>query len=295
MGRKGEPGFALITVIAILGVLSAAVAITAYQTRVSALDARAGHDQSRMRSAIEGAVWRAEIGLNAEDENRRWQPDGRLYEIQEDDIAIRIRPVASNGRFDLNTGDPETLQRLLGELGVGLGQAAAIGAALQDWRDEDSDPTLGGGEAAIYRSRGQAAPGDRPLVAREEFRSVMGVDGPIFRAARLYLTVDTGDVEPAFAPPALLRALDLPSSEISRVLAARQSSRPAMDQDGYPAFDPAPSARYALLIEAETEAGAFMAMEIEISSAGDGQPMRVIRRSPLARGEADRLFDESAR
>ena len=292
---KSREGFALITVVAIIGLLAAVGGMTALQARISAVDARADHDQARMRAAIEGAAWRAELALNHEDEARRWQPDGRLYTIQADDIALRIRPLAVNGRYDLNAGDSEVLQRLLGELGVGLGQASSIATALEDWRDEDSDPGLGGGEASAYLGAGLAPPGDRPLVAREEFRNVLGVDAEIFAAARLYLTVDSGDLNPAFAPPALQRAMDLSGGGLSRITSARQSGRPAVDQDGNPAFDPSPSARYALLIEAETEAGAFMAVEIEITSAGDGEPMRIVRRSPLARNEAGLLFDETSR
>ena len=284
-------GFSLITVVAVIGALSAVVGLGAVQSRIAAVESRANYDQARLRAAIDAAVYRAEAGLSMADEARRWQPDGRPYETEIGGVRLTIHPLAASGRFDLNSGDPDLLAALLGEIGLGLGQANAMAAALKDWRDADDDISPGGAESAAYRNAGLNGPGDRPLLAREEFRDVLGVDAETYAAARLFLTVDSGELQPAFAPPALLRAMDAPSSEAARILGARRSGAPAVNGDGDQAFDPSPGARYALLVEAETEAGAVLAMEIEFASSSEEAPLRVLRRSPLSPGDAAALFE----
>ena len=268
-------GFALIIVLVVTGALAALAAFAALEARISGLEARAAYDQARLRAAIEAAVWRADAALAQDDDARRWQPDGRVYEVRIDDITLTLRPLAQTGRMDLNTVDGETLARLVGGLGAGLGSAGAIAAALSDRRGDEGEE-------------------GRPFLAREEFRQLDGVDAETYRLARLYLSVNTGETVPAFAPPRLLEALGLPTGEAARILGQRRSGGAAEDADGNPAFDPSPGARYAIFIEAEADSGASMAMEIEFAAGGEGETPVIIRRAPLAMGEAERLFDPDA-
>lgn len=288
-------GYALLVVVAVLGVLSVAAGMAALSVQTSTAGARAELDQVRFRAAMDAGAARAATGLTRSEEDARWIPDGRAYAFELDGITVTIRPVAEAGRFDLNRGSPETLAALLEDLGVERRDALSIAGAVADWRDADDDPGPDGAEAPAYRAAGLPLPGNRHFAAAEEFRRVMGVTAEIYAAAAPYLTLDGAEAVAAlYAPPHLLRALELPQGDARRILAARQSGGPPPEIAETGAFDPGSGARYALFIEATVPSGAGLARIITVSLPGEDSMMDIIRRTPIPLGDAARLLEPDA-
>ncbi|MEE2565722.1 type II secretion system minor pseudopilin [Hyphobacterium marinum] len=289
MNRRG---YALLVVVAVLGVLSVAAGLTALSARTSTAGARADLDQVRYRAAIEAGAARAAAGLLREDEADRWSPDGRAYEFELDGLTVTVRPVAETGRFDLNRGNPETLAALLEAVGVDRRAALTVAGAVPDWRDEDDDRGQNGAEAPSYRAENLPPPGNRPFVAVEEFRRVLGVDAEIYRLVAPYLTIHGGEqVAALYAPPTLLEALDLPRGDASRILAARRTGAPPPEIAETGAFDPGSGARYALFIEVTASSGAGLARIVTVQLPGEDAAMDVLGRTPLPLGAAVRLLE----
>ncbi|MCW5724706.1 MAG: general secretion pathway protein GspK [Maricaulaceae bacterium] len=280
-------GIVLVAVVAILGGLAAAAALAALAAQVSVRGALADLEQARLRAAVETAAARAAAALSDSDETRRWIADGRAYVFSVDGVDLTVRVLAETGRFDLNQGDPGVLQALLIRLGADFRSAADIAAALRDWRAEA--PEGAARRDPAYDAAGLPQPGRRPLMAREEFRRVLGVDSGLYEAARLHLTVSGAAApEPAFAPRDLLRALNLPASQTERILSARRRGG-APNAGGEAA--PSPGARFAVLVEAESASGAMVAREIGLALPGANGLFDVTWRMPLAPGEAAGLLE----
>lgn len=279
MNRRG---IALLIVVAFLGALSVTAGMSALSARVSTAGARAELDQLRLSAAIDAAVNRAAAGLAASEEDLRWAADGRDFSFEIDTIEVTLWPVAEKGRFDINRGSAEALVRLLQELDVSRREAEAIAGAMVDWRDEDNDRSQPGAEALDYRRDGLPPPGNRPFLAREEFRSVLGVTGEIYAAVAPYLTVyGTEDVAPVFAPAVVLDSLDMSAGDRGRILRDRRARTGAAALADGTEFDRDPGARYAIFVEARTPGGAAMRREIVIAAPAEGAPFLLLRRTPL--------------
>jgi general secretion pathway protein K len=287
----GRRGVSLLIVVALLGLLSVTAGMAALSARISASSAFAGLERLQLRAAIESAAARAVIRLS--DEEDRWHADGRLYEMEIDGIALRIRPLAEAGRFDLNQGNVETLAALLEELGVSALTARNIGGAVSDWRDEDDDVGENGAESSAYRAAGLAEPGNRPFLAVEEFRQVLNVDATIFAAARPFLTLNGGEaVIGQLAPPSLIVAAGISRADARRILSARSGNRDIPETADGHQFDPAQPQAYSLFIEADSPSGARLSREIVISLPGAEGLYDTLSRHSHVYGYADFLDPE---
>lgn len=284
-------GIALLIVIALLGVLATAAGMAALAARVSTSAAFANLERLALRTAIDSAVARTAVQLSSEDD--RWIADGRLYELEIGDVSLRIRAVAEPGRYDLNQGNVETLAALLEELDVSTLTARRIAGAVSDWRDEDDDVGNDGAEASAYRADRRPPPGNRPFIAVEEFRQVIGVDAAIYAATAPYLTLQGGEaVTGRYAPPRLIEAAGLSAGDARRILSARASGRDVPEVSGSARFDPAQPAAYAIFVEAEAASGARLSREINISLPGEEGLYETLSRHSHVFGYADFLDPE---
>lgn len=284
-------GIALLIVIGLLAVLAMAAGITALAARVSTSAAFASLERLELRTAIDSAVARTAVQLSREDD--RWMADGRLYEMEIGDVSLRIRALAEPGRYDLNQGNIETLAALLEELDVPTLTARRIAGALADWRDEDDDVGNDGAEAGAYRADGRPPPGNRPFIAVEEFRQVLGVDAALYAAAAPYLTLNGGEaVTGRYAPPRLIEATGVSAGDARRILSAREGNRSIPEVNGSAQFDPAQPAAYAIFVEAEAASGARLSREIIISLPGAEGLYETLSRHSHVFGYADFLDPE---
>lgn len=156
----------------------------------------------------------AEAGINIAikqmmnaDQQARWRSDGSIYELQVDDIPIRIVIEDESGKIDINQTDGQMLRTLL--IGRGLKEADAekLVSAIIDWRDPDDLLSLNGAEKEQYQSaRLSYVPRNKPFETIEELQLVLGMTPELFLQLEPLLTVysQAKDVNPAKASRELL-------------------------------------------------------------------------------------------
>jgi general secretion pathway protein K len=103
-------------------------------------------------------------------------------------VAVAVTDVA--GLVDLNAASPALLEWLLRGLGVAPERAAALAAAIVDFRDEDDIPGVNGAESAAYRAAGLAhSPKNAPFETVTELDQVLGMDVALLGRLRAVTTV----------------------------------------------------------------------------------------------------------
>lgn len=221
--RCHSRGIALILVLWVLTLLTVmAVGMTAAQRTETALTENQIGD-ARFRALADAAIAYAMYSflLPAEDslatspdlegmEPSPWIPNGaaRSWTFAGDRVSITVSNEQS--RISLNHAQPDLLAALMIALGVSEEDAAGLGDAISDWRDEDDLRLLNGAEDDEYADAGRA-PGakDAPFMAVEELQQVLGITRELYRRLAPELTVDVqGDsVDQAFASAPVLAAL----------------------------------------------------------------------------------------
>jgi general secretion pathway protein K len=106
------------------------------------------------------------------------------------------------GLVDLNTASVHLLQWLLFGLGVEADKAAALAAAIVDFRDEDDVPNRNGAESGAYRAADlRHGPKSAPFETVTELDQVLGIDLPLLARLRVVTTVHSRQrgIDPAKA------------------------------------------------------------------------------------------------
>jgi general secretion pathway protein K len=94
-------------------------------------------------------------------------------------ISVRIEDLER--RFNVNFAPPEILERALELVGVDLLDAGTIIAAIEDWRDPDQDPRIGGAESDYYLSLPQPYwAKDGPIDDLSELLLVRGITPELY-------------------------------------------------------------------------------------------------------------------
>ena len=117
------------------------------------------------------------------------------------------------GLVDLNAASPALLEWLLRGLGVAPDRAAALAAAIVDFRDEDDIPSINGAESTAYRAAGLAhGPKNAPFETVMELDQVLGMDVTLLGRLRAVTTVYSRQrgIDGAVAPREILSAAGLP-------------------------------------------------------------------------------------
>ena len=208
-------GAALLLVLWLVAMLTALVGSFALAARTEHLQgqvlARGVEAQALARAGLEYAIWR----LTRDDRRLRWMADGREYRWEPGPPgpggAVSVRITDEQGKVDLNMADAELLSALLQAAGLARDEAAAIAAAILDWRDVDALTQPGGGAedrdyAAAGRHYGAA---DAPFASVAELEQVLGMTPALYARIAPSLTVYSGRPvpDPAFAPATVLAAL----------------------------------------------------------------------------------------
>ncbi|KMO39861.1 type II secretion system protein GspK [Methylobacterium aquaticum] len=175
---RGEAGFVLPSVLAILLVVAAAAAtaVRAMQTRSAATASRAA--SLRLQGLADGAVRLAAVSLVVQ--HARRMPGLGLPENGAPvacplpgggTLALAVQDQA--GLVDLNASPRPLLEDAFRALGVPDRDAAALAAEAVDARDPDDAPEPNGAEAAQYRARGIATgPRNAPFATIDEIEEL---------------------------------------------------------------------------------------------------------------------------
>jgi general secretion pathway protein K len=228
-----QRGFALLTVLAAIFVLTALVVPFHFDSRVELRLASRHADLEQARIAAASGVTLARRLLEEDTDEADGSTDiwALPIELERDEIYWSIRIEDEDGKlglgglFELQRPERERREQELLRLVRGLGHVQRLVPALLDWIDEDDQVRPGGAETLTYLPLGYACK-NRDLDAVAEVYHIRGALAGSGRAQpeweRLLSTRPAVEVNVNTAPPAVLRAL---SEKMSRQVVSRLLER----------------------------------------------------------------------
>ncbi len=208
--RGGDAGFALVSVLWTLTILSLLAALMLSASRSSSRTERGLWQQDEMDAAFQAAIARAVLGILDNRPDHRWPIDGRPVEFVFDDFKMQISVQDESGKIDINAAPVELLTGLLQSTGLSNGQAQNIANDIIDWRENDELHHLHNTDFDTTAVKpGLYSPRHGAFQSVAELQVVPGITPTIFAKIKPGLTVYSH--RPAFdastAPLATLLAL----------------------------------------------------------------------------------------
>jgi general secretion pathway protein K len=145
--------------------------------------------------------------------------DGTPYTCSHEDAQVEIAVTDVGGLVDLNTASLRLFEWLLLGHGLAAEKAAALAAAIVDFRDADDLPSRNGADSAAYRAAGlRHAPKNAPFESVSELDQVLGMDLALFARLRRVTTVHSrsSGIDPGRASPEL-RAIAAAAAEVAAI------------------------------------------------------------------------------
>src|SRR5215470_16382894 len=171
-------------------------------------------------------------------------------------VALRL---GDRDRRSLDAASTALLEWLLRGLSVAPERAAALAAAIVDFRDEDDVPGVNGAESAAYRAAGLAhGPKNAPFETITELDQVLGMDVALLGRLRAVTTVHSRQpgIDPAVAPSEILAAAAAASGAAARGAAAPGDSGVAARADIPSAFRvPSRARAYRVIVTVQLPGG----------------------------------------
>ncbi len=233
MTRRSEHGMALISVLWILVLLGLIAASFAVSMRLRTTDTIAAQETAKARWLADAAVERGLLDLLAPAEGQTVPRDGRPVFLQLEETRLTIRIWDETGKLDLNVAPAELLTPLFrsleleDEAGFPI-DAAALSAAILDWRDRNQEARPLGAETPVYQDLGAPQlPRNGPLPSILELGSIRGMTPALYDQIAPYVTTigASRKVNPAAAPLEVLYALPgAVRTEMDQVIAAREAN-----------------------------------------------------------------------
>ncbi len=214
--RKNEDGAALLSVLLLVSVMSAAMVATfevlshftyisgtqsqSYQAREYALAAEiVGGEQALKLSQNQELA--AFLNMTHPDQKVSFQIEGgevtgELIETSNCFNLSSLVQVNNGASYEVNTNSYEQYIRLLNNLGIGARLATSLAAALVDWQDSDERPMSMGAESFSYTQLDTPyRASNQPIKEIEELRLVQGYSEDLIEALKPFACIDVGTME----------------------------------------------------------------------------------------------------
>lgn len=207
---KGERGWALVSVLWVVLVLTLLAAATQYLTVTSSRVERRVTEQAMIDMDIDAALARAFIAINDARAAKRWPVDGHAQDFTFDGAKMRIAIQDERGRIDLNAADEPLIRQLLQSAGLSLDAANALTDKILDWRSPNDLRRLHGATDTDYLAANLGYhPRHGPFQTVEELKLVMGMTPALFARLKPAVTVYSKQsmIDPSVAPREALEAL----------------------------------------------------------------------------------------
>jgi general secretion pathway protein K len=245
---RGRPGFALVAVLLVLGLLGVVGAEFSYSMRLEASAVRAYKNAIVATHLAEAAIEQAIREIVADATYVAPAEDGLLTFYSRARTAMRRLPrqevplgpghfsyriTDEEARLNLNTSPPDRVDRVLQSLGLDKSARDTIVDSLQDWRDPNEEHRLNGAESddyylklpVPYRAR------NANLESVTELLQIRGLTPAIFYGSAStpgvaeFVTVKSqGQVNINTASAPVLRAMGLAEAEIAEILQTRRDT-----------------------------------------------------------------------
>jgi general secretion pathway protein K len=213
MGEKAanarlQAGFALLIVLWTLSLLALLGTQLVAAGRVDAQLARNLLDGATLEAAADGAVQQAIFRLLDRPE-RRWAADGTEHVIRVGQAVVAVRLEDEGGKVNPNIASEALLQALLVRVGTEPAMAAALAAAIVDWRTASRQPRPRGAKAPQYAAAGlDYGPPESDFRSIDELGAVLGMTSALLTRLRPHVTVfSEADPDGATRDPVVAGAL----------------------------------------------------------------------------------------
>ncbi|TDG15236.1 hypothetical protein E2F43_03100 [Seongchinamella unica] len=238
MNRGSPRGFALISALWLLVLMSVIASALAWSNRMSVQGMAALVGGAQARYLAEGAVQLVFANLLEISPTDRLLADGEILRLELPGGQVVLEVTDESGKVDINQSEQSMLARLLYSLDVDPSLADALADAIVDFRDPDSLRHLNGAEDDDYASAGLPWDAkDADFTDIGELRKVLGMDEVIFEKLRPHVTLYSRQrgVNPEVAALPVLMAI---SNESVFSLEDYIEQRRRNHADGLPPPDP---------------------------------------------------------
>ena len=255
---RHERGFAILVVIAAVGLLALAAAlfarVTSSQVRASAVAVESARAKALAAAGINLAVLKLlDFRANPTGKQRAFAIGGEAFGCRLDNNLIITEAQDEGGKIDLNFAGERLLRALLLGLDVAGARADALVDTILDYRDGDNIKRAKGAEEAEYRAAGRAqGPKNAPFSAVEELDQVLGIDAELLARLAPFVTAHSGKdgVDPVVAQRRLIEILRRGDTPIPASDAGSDLQFDARGSD-LPAYFIAPSTRNTFSVRSE--------------------------------------------
>lgn len=286
--RRTQTGVALVMVLWILLLVTISSGAYTLMARMDQLEAHTVMWGTRARLIAEAGLNLAVLSLRDPEDEQRWMPDGRPYELKYDDATIEVKVTDERGKVNINSADEATLVRLFVANEVEEGVANALAAAVLDWTDADELVRPNGAEEGEYTAAGyQVGPANREFIMVEELLQVIGLPWDLYQKMEPGLTVWSEDSlpDPAYAPAESLLALpDMTRDDAVKFVDERHAQEsnaglPMSLPNGQVAMARGRGVTYSIVAKATLPNGVWDQIEATISLGGNenGLPYKILR------------------
>lgn len=186
---RNERGYAMLAVVAGIGVMAAVAAGAAAATAARLDTLEAETSAARLGAAADAGVEIALANLTRPGLAARWAIDGRTYTASFHTVPIAIRIEDEAGKIMINRIDGENIGWLMSALGLPPAQVQVLRDSFDDWIDQDDEPRRDGAESGAYRPRGYAARNGPPQSV-EELGDIQGFTPALVERVARIATVD---------------------------------------------------------------------------------------------------------
>jgi general secretion pathway protein K len=195
--------------------------------------------------------------------------------------TVRLTAADESGRINLNLAPIDLLAGLYSASGGTSLDPVSFAGRVEDWRDYNAEPSVGGAEAGDYESEGLSyRPANRPFRSVAELRLLLGLSRSDFNRLAPLLTVHSGQatIDPMSASPAVLRAIpNIQRSEVEGLMGARRNGATREQISALLArhaqyFSSAASGAYRVGAQARLDNGFSGAVEAVIVTPQSGDP-----------------------
>ncbi len=162
-----ERGYAMVAVVAGIGVMAAVAAGAASFTATRLDTVEAETARARLIAAADAGVEIALANLTRPGLATRWSIDGRTYNESWSNVPVAIRIEDEAGKIMLNRIDGENIGWLISALDLPQDQVEILRDSFDDWIDQDDEPRANGAETDFYLQRGYAARNGPPNSVEE--------------------------------------------------------------------------------------------------------------------------------
>src|SRR5262245_11982636 len=280
---RREKGFAILVVIAAIGLLAMAAAlfarVTSSQVRASAVAVETARARALAAAGVNLAVLKLlDFRANPNGKHRPFAMGGEAFGCRLDTNLIIAEAQDEGGKVDLNFAGDRLLRALLRGLDVDGTRADALVDAILDYRDGDNIKRPKGAEEDEYRAAGRGqGPKNAAFAAVEELEQVLGLDAELVARMTPFVTAHSGKdgVDPVVAPRRLIEILRRGDTPIAASDTSLEFTFDDRASD-LPAYFNAPSTRHTFAVRSEVvmAGGVKFALEaiVDIALLRPGAP-----------------------